>query len=378
MLFSYKSSFLKDLVMPPKVFGYVLRNLCNSFFLSLTALISFVFIIQFLKLSSVIFSNQTAFYIFLKIFSLLILSYLPILIPFCLLFSILFGYELLSQNSELVILGTFGYSKLQISSPAILMGLLSLFVSIYTLNTLGPMSNYWSDSMKRELKRNAAVFAITPGSFINRIPNYLLYIQSKNQDGFLKTVFINYDGDDRNKFSLFADTGKVIVDDIGLIGIELNNGTMYSLLRDGVSNVKLLFKKYQIKFFLSSKESANTTVPISNKTTTNLLKSVKSSKDTKNIFKIKKEIIKRYISPFSCLFFLFIGALLSIRLHSQVSKGSGIFLAFGFFAVFWISMFIGEYLTNLFLNLYFMSTPILVSLIVSYTSWLLIQKKEIT
>ncbi len=377
MLFNYKLNFLKNLVMPPQAFGYVLRNLCSSFFLCLTGIISFTFITQFLQLSSVIFSNQTAFYIFLKIFSLSILSYLPILIPFCLLFSILFGYEILSQNSELTILAAFGYSKLQISSPAILMGLLSLFASTYILNTLGPTSNYWSNSMETELKRNTATFAITPGRFIDKIPDYLLYIESKNPDGFLKTVFINYDGDEGNKFSLFADTGKIIVDNVGLVGIELQDGTIYSLLKDGASNIKLLFKKYQIKFFLPPQESGNTKIPISNQTTNNLLKSFKSSKDKENIFKIKKEIIKRYISPFSCLFFLFIGTLLSIRLHSQASKGSGIFVAFGFFAVFWIFMFIGEHLTNLFSNLYFMSIPILVSLIVSYTSWLLIQKKEI-
>jgi|GEM_PF-2261829 len=361
-----------------RAFFYLFENLFIPFVLCLIAVSGLLFVLQLIQLSEVLFSDLSLFIIYIKVFALLLLSYLPMVIPFCLLFSILVGYESLSQSSELIALSSLGYNKISMSAPAAFLSAVSFFLSFYILNSLGPSSNYLSNDLERDLKRRAAVFAVQPGVFVTKVKDYVVYAESKSSTGDLQKILIDYkDSSGKQEDTVvFARSGRLIKDKVGLVGIELFDGEAHSVLKKDLSNLIISFKKYSIDFFLPN--AAKAPIAIEEQKTTKLLSFFKNeSEQSKNSFLMRKEIFKRFLIPFSTIFFFIIGSILGLRVHTRSSKGSGTYFALGIFFIFWGSIFVSDFLSLSYLSLYFMTIPIVVSISIIGSILFYQRKKEV-
>jgi len=279
-------------------------------------------------------------------FFLLGVSYLPILLPFSLIFGILFGHGKLSSQSEFTALASFGLSKLQMAQPAFLFTALSLFTCFQSIHSWGPKSKYQSRALKYVIKQEVAAKAFQPGVFLTQIPGVTMYAESQSSDKKLSRIFI-LNENNQDHLQIFSKNGFFTSKESSEsnFGLKLLDGEIYKNSDSELSSLVISFRSYLVELFKTKQTKTLAKRQISNSTTSQLKQSLKN-KTPKEQNLILIEINKRNMFSFSCLFFLIVGLIFSLRLHNRSSKGSGFFLAVLISLFFWIVLFVAEFLAK--------------------------------
>lgn len=343
-----------------RAFFYILKSIFSPFLMCLVAFFSLIFVFQFLKSSQYFFQDPSTANLVLRMFSLLGVSYLPILLPFSLIFGLLFGHGKLSSQSEFTALASLGVSKLQMAQPAILFTVICFFTCFNSIHTWGPNAKFQSRSLKNVLKRKIAVTAFQPGVFLTQVPGLTMYAESQDSDDKLSKVFIlNEKGQDN--LQVFSNEGKFVkkTDGSNSLGLELSDGEMYSNTKKDLSSLIISFNTYLVELFQIQNKPASAR-RIGNSTSKHLknrLKNLKLSQAQR--VPLVVELYKRNMFAFSCIFFLIMGSLFSLRLHDRSSKGGGFFMAVTISLIFWIMLFVSEFLAFSYSNPLLVYMPIL-------------------
>jgi len=313
----------------------------------LVAFFSLIFVMQFLQSSQFLFQDSSSTKLILRMFLLLGVSYLPILLPFSLIFGILFGHGKLSSQSEFTALASFGISKFQMAQPAIFFSALCLFTCFNSIHTWGPNSKYKSRALKYVVQQQIAATAFQPGVFFTQIPGVTMYAESQDGDKKLTNVFI-LNEDNNDNVQVFAKEGAFTDQEQSKpsFGLKLYDGNIYNNSKKDLSSLIISFKSYLIELFETKNSTKSTKRQNNNSTTKQLKLKLKKSKHNKVATPILIEINKRNMFAFSCVFFLIVGSLFSLRLHNRSSKGSGFFIAILVSLFFWIMLFVSEFLSN--------------------------------
>lgn len=310
-------------------------------------------------------------------FFLIGISNLPLLIPFSLIFGLLFGHGKLSSQSEFTALASFGISKLQMSQPAILFSALCLFTCFNSIHTWGPNAKYQSRALKTVIRQQVAATAFQPGVFLTQIPGVTMYAESQSSDKKLTKVFILNQGK-TDDLQVFAKSGEFSGDELSnsSFGLRLFDGEIFNNTEKDVSSLVIYFKSYLIELFKTKKAARATARQISNSTTNQLKKRLVNTSEKKTS-SIHIEINKRNMFAFSCLFFLVVGSLFSLRLHNRSSKGGGFFMAILISLFFWILLFVSEFLASSYKAPMLVYLPIVPCTIFSISAYFWIKIKSI-
>lgn len=356
-----------------RAFFYILKAIFLPFLMCLLTFFSLIFVFQFLQNSKIFFQDSSSLSLVLQIFTLLGVSYLPLVIPFCLLFGILFGHGKLSGQSEFTALASFGISKWQLVQPACFFTIICTVVCFNSIHTWGPNAKFKSRSLEYALKKKIAVTAFQPGVFLTQIPNVTMYAEDEDSNKNLKNIFIVNNSEE--PYAIFSNSGQFIKEGISSdLGIDLYNGEIYSSSSDDSSDMLINFKKYFIQLF-RSRAVDTTKKNIGNRSSRKLRKILKASSKEKDVATV--ELYKRNTFALSCLFFLILGSLFSLRLHNRSSTGSGFMSALVIAMFFWITLFSSEFLAAS-LNLpVIMYSPILICGLLCLASYKWIKFKSI-
>ena len=154
-----------------RAFFYILKSIFFPFMMCLVAFFSLTFVFQFLKSSQFLFQDSSSTKLIFRMFFLLGVSNLPLLLPFSLIFGLLFGHGKLSSQSEFTALASFGISKFQMAQPAILFSALCLFTCFNSIHTWGPKRQIPIASFENsDTSKNCCHCAFQPGVFLTTNP----------------------------------------------------------------------------------------------------------------------------------------------------------------------------------------------------------------
>lgn len=340
-----------------RAFFYILYSLFWPFILSLFSFLGLIFILQFINNSELLLLDSRDMHMSLKFFMLGSLSYLPLIIPFCLLLGILFGFGKLSSNHELTAFSNLGYSKPQLSIPAVFITLVCFFICSSSIHTWGPNAKSKSKFLNSLLIEKLALSALQPGVFLNNLPNAVFYTEEINSSNkALKRVFLLTGQDQEQPKFIFSDKGAFLDSPTAEESFQLllNEGQLFS--QDKKSrNFIVDFESYKVSLFKNQDFDFIDAKP-----------SYLTSKrlgDYENI-KYKIEYHKRIVLSLTCFLFLALSLLFSLKLHSRSSSGKGFVLALFLSLAFWIVLFISEYISVSQNTLVTMYLPIIIFLII--------------
>lgn len=336
-----------------RAFTYILKSILSPFLISIFTFFTLIFTFQFLQSSELFFQNSSSSQDVFKILFLLGVSYLPIIVPFCLLFAVLFGHGKLSGNSEFAAFSALGFSKMKLSIPSIVFSLVCFLVSFVSIHTWGPNARFKARALENSLKKKIAVTAFQPGVFLTQINDQVIYAEDQSTNGTFKKVFI-YNSSQGGE-EIFSKSGAFTGKDENIFGFNLHSGSVYSKNLSNKSNVILSFEKYLVEILNFNSKSPSKQRDISYSTTRQLKKNV--AKFTKEPVLI--EIYKRNMFALSCLFFLLVSLLSSMRIHDRSSRGSGFFVALITSISFWILLFGAEFFATAYNKPLFMYLPLI-------------------
>lgn len=317
---------------------YVGVNLVVPFLFSLAGFIFLILIFQTFKTSEVLFKLDKSSFEIIEFFCLFLVSSLPLLVPFCLLFGILFGYGKMSTDNELTACCALGVSKWQLSLPAFFLGFLVFGMSWTLIHNYGPKAKHRYRFIFDNLKKDIVKTQVQPGVFISENPKTVVYAESKSKDGTLSRIFIlDETSMADNSSAIFSASGQ-FTNRSSRVGLRLTDGEIHQP-HENKEHLILKFETYEREIQFGARSVAQKTI---GSNTTSQLKALAADKSPKSKM-ARIEAKKRNVIALIPLFFAAFGVLFGLKIHARSSKGSGFFVSLLIMISFWATLFTSEY-----------------------------------
>lgn len=310
---------------------YLAANFILPFTVSTIFFVTFLLTFQMFRLTDLIVSKGLSLAYTLELFGHIAISFLPMAIPLSSLFSTVYIFNKLSNDSEYIAMRSFGMKKYQIFMPFLLVAILIAIVTYSMNQTLIPYSQKAFKLALANMRSTSLLADIKSGQFFTSIPNVTMFSEEVDESGKnLKNVFINFKTGGVQK-TIYAKNGELqqIVNPqtkIETIRLVLNNGNIVNNYQNGRLE-KILFEKYN---FPIGDKSLGTSVStkanmMSGKELSDFINQYKNSIDRNHpdyddFMRIKLEYWTRYNTPLQCIVFILIGFVLGV---TDVRGGKG-------------------------------------------------------
>lgn len=295
----------------------------------------------------VVISKDVAFLTIMEIVGHIAVSFIPMAIPFSALLATIYTLSKMSDDSEIVVLRSFGLAKYKLVLPFMILAF-TIAISLFSINDkLIPRSKSQFRNTLIKLTSKGMLSNIKPGKFFTEISGVTLFAQKVKDDGAnLENVFIHITDkkNDGSEQIIMAEKGSLIKYkrsewEIPSLRLNLRHGNIVKT--KGSELEKILFEQYDfpiegggsISSFIT-KDGMRTNKQLSKviKERENELKRLENEKPEgwkgklggikKRLVKSKIEFWSRFNTPLQIILFVFLGFSLGIKKGRGRSKNS--------------------------------------------------------
>jgi lipopolysaccharide export system permease protein len=210
---------------------HILKHLFTSLVFLATVLTTGVWLTQSLRFIEIIVNQNVSIGGYFSLVGFLIPDLVAIVLPVCILISVLFTYNKLISDHELSIFRSCGLSNWRLARPALIlasfMACLVAFINIYIV----PVSFRHLRDMEYELRNEFSSSFVQDGMF-NTLRGVTVYARTRAVNGDLDGVFIHSAGQGltasqpkRNPFTIVAQHGTIVEKEGKKSLLMLLNGT---------------------------------------------------------------------------------------------------------------------------------------------------------
>lgn len=186
-------------------------------------------------------SVGTFFYITI----LIIPSLLWVVLPVALFLSIIYSYNKLANESELIIFKTSGIDNLSLLKPALMFAALCTLASFAIGAYLLPISYREFKDTQNFIRNNYASILLQEGVFSNPSPNLTVYIKERDYEGIFHGLLVNDERNPGKKVTVMAQEGRLISTKKGPV-FEMINGNHQEVNTKTGQISMLYFDKYNL------------------------------------------------------------------------------------------------------------------------------------
>ncbi len=322
--------------MSKKAFAYIFFELLPSFFLGIIVFIFIILMFQVLRLTDFALIHGADLGTLGKVVSYTCISLLPVLLPMSLLFAVIFSYNRLSNDSEVIALKASGVSMWSIASPAAILGLLICILSAQTTFKIAPWGNRQMEVLITQLGNTKAAANIKAGTFSDKFFNMVIFANEVNAEkGILNGVFI-FDETSDPPVTVIANQG-MLIPDPDMPGhkalLRLINGEIH---RTNKSHTKVAFQSSDIRLTdpIIREDREKSPQSLSFEEIRALLKTpLEKERQTT----LEVEFHKRIAIPVLCVTFALLGVGLGVNTNRRTPKAGGMILCVGIIIAYWVS-----------------------------------------
>ena len=189
---------------------YVLRQLLVALFAVTLALVALIWLTQSLRFVELVVNHGLSLVVFLKLTSLLIPSFIAVILPITTFVVVQFVYQRLAGDRELTVMRAAGMSPFTLSRPAL--ALMGLAIALcYVLNVwLVPISYASFREYQFEIRNRVAAFLLQEGVFTQMADNLTVYVRSRDQDGTLHGIVVDDARQATSHAIILAERGRLL------------------------------------------------------------------------------------------------------------------------------------------------------------------------
>src|SRR5688500_7680495 len=209
----------------PKLDRYLLTELAQSVLATLVVLLIVCLGGVFVDVLTDITRGRVPPGMMLMQFGLVLLQWLPRILPLALMLGLMLGMGRLYRDSEMPVLASIGVGPRRLLKPLMMLVLPMVAVVAACSLWLGPWAERVSKQMVNQASRNLIVAGLEPGAF-TEIPggDGVIFVGEMSPDGSrFSRVFVYRQRDDRLNVTTSND-GEVALDENGERYLTLNNG----------------------------------------------------------------------------------------------------------------------------------------------------------
>ncbi len=338
---------------------YISSQLIPAYLVGFIFFVSFLITFYFFRIISLIINKGLDLYTVSEMVFNLAVSFFPLAASLSIFFAIIYTMNKLSEDSEIIALRSFGYTKYQIFKPIFSISLI-IAITIFSLHgVLIPRANGNFKNTIVRLTSTGMLSSIKSGLFFTDIPNVTLFAVNVSEDGNgFKDVFLHLNDKEKDEHKvIFAKDGtliKIFADGWHApnLRLHLSNGSIHYMSKDGSKTEKVLFKDYDFPVFnsefasmLLDKDSMKTNQELKEliserkknyaDTVETYSKTNKPDKDSiifeakKTVYKTENEYFSRLITPIQILLFSMLAFALGIKKSRGAQKNNSL-IAFGY------------------------------------------------
>jgi lipopolysaccharide export system permease protein len=238
---------------------YIFTELLSPFGLSLGALCFIMLTRELLRLVELLVSKGVGFWSVLKVFSILLPSFLVLTLPIAGIIASITAFGRLSYDKELVAMRAAGLSLLRLSQPVLLFAL-SVFTLTLVLSQWGqPWSSLNLKKVALNLLKDQLVLALERGTFNEPIPNMMIYVHDRGDGPSAKGIFISDERTAEEPRVIVAEHYHVLMDPANdQVALRLLNGVIHSRPNQLDQYEQISFTSYDLKLNLTQSGYAAT------------------------------------------------------------------------------------------------------------------------
>lgn len=238
---------------------YIFTELLSPFGLSLGALCFVMLTRELLRLVELLVSKGVGLWSVLKVFSILLPSFLVLTLPIAGIIASITAFGRLSFDKELVAMRAAGLSLFRLSQPVLLFA-----VSVFTLTlVLSQWGQPWSSlNLKKvalNLLKDQLVLALEQGTFNEPIPRMMIYVSDGGNDRHTKGIFVSDERTAEEPRVIVAEQYQVLMDSAhDQVALRLVNGVLHSRPDQIHQYQQISFTTYDLKLDLNQSGYATT------------------------------------------------------------------------------------------------------------------------
>ncbi|MAJ23971.1 MAG: hypothetical protein CMP36_00515 [Rickettsiales bacterium] len=233
--------------------NYIFLNILKPFLVISLVLTGIVWLSRSLRYIDLIINKGLSLTSYFWFVSLIAPKILALLLPLISFVAIVYTYQKLKSESELIVIETFGLSKLFLILPAIIFGsiiaLILLLIEVY----ISPNNYKTFKTFQSDLRNNFVMSTLQVGSFLNPIKGLTVYIDKASKNGTVENILIH---DTRNKeveSTILAKQG-ILSNFENKANIIVFNGSRYVYNKKNKKTSILNFSKYEFQIEITEKK----------------------------------------------------------------------------------------------------------------------------
>lgn len=230
-----------------KLNSYIFRQIWLGFFLVAFSLLSMLWLTQSLRFVEMVTNKGLPLRLFVELTSLLMPRLFSILSPIALFASVMFVYNRMLADRELVIMQAAGISPWKNARAAIYVGFILALFSVYVQNVGIPSAENSFRNLEWEIRNNVSHLMFREGEFNTIKSNMTVFISSHEDDGSVSGILLHDETNPDKKVTLSAERGRIVYTQSGP-KILLIKGERQEISKSGGQFSSLQFERYSVDF----------------------------------------------------------------------------------------------------------------------------------
>lgn len=189
---------------------YIIRHLVHSTLLITFSLTSIVWLTQALRFVEFIVNQGVSINVFLHLTVLLIPSLLMMILPPAVFCAVLFTYNKLTSDSELVVMQAMGLSHWRLARPALIVAGSAMLFTYMIAFYIQPASYKQFKEMQYILRDKYVSLLVQEGVFSNPVEGLTVFIRERDAAGKLHGILVHDNRQPNKSITMMAESGRLV------------------------------------------------------------------------------------------------------------------------------------------------------------------------
>ncbi len=287
---------------------YILRQLSVAMILVTLGLTGVLWLTQSLRFVELTVNKGASISDFMALTLLAMPNFLTVILPVSLFAVVLFTYDKLIADRELVVLRAIGVSHLDLARPALLLAAICWAIGMMLNLWLIPASVKQFHQVQWEVRSNAAGVLIQEGAF-NQLGNGItVYVRSRTADGELRGLIVHDRRSPDRTVTIMAERGSLVKGPDGMPQVLMFDGTRQQVTKGSDRLSLLQFDNYAMDFSDQSEVGDARSGDVRELSLATLLDASESALDPQVYRQYRVELFGRLVSPLYCFTFALLAA----------------------------------------------------------------------
>jgi lipopolysaccharide export system permease protein len=205
--------------------SYIFKRIFNAFLLTLVTLSTTVWMTQALRAFDLVTGQGQSVGTFFRITVLLLPSLATIVSPIAILIAVIYTFDSLNLDSELVVINASGASQKTLLKPVLVMAVIgAVFMAMMTLY-FTPLSLRLWRTLITDVRAGIVTTILREGEFMKISDGLTFHLRRRDPDGTLEGIFVSDDSSSENTVTYLAEDGIVLDNPLGTFLI-MRDGTI--------------------------------------------------------------------------------------------------------------------------------------------------------